>query len=121
VKNQQHSQSAFSDDSLGLNPDFVVCGGPTANGWVRLFASKDLTRAELDVVEDYEDIDISWYRVEMLPRRTHRTITLSTVLKHLIIIEAPDYKTAWESLFKDWSPERAAKPAITKGQPQLEA
>jgi hypothetical protein len=93
-----------------------MCGSP-APGGVRLLASKDMTDAELNAQYSYQDID-PWG--EFPPMLTSRRITLTAGLKTFVMIEAPDYPTAFRVLFEQWTPgpdERVALP----GMPAIEA
>lgn len=96
-----------------FRPDFVICGGPLETGGVRLFASKELTHAELSAVMQYQDL--YWDYASLIPDAralTYQRITLSVHMKTFVIIDAPDYKSAFEHLFKDWSPDHPARKAI---------
>ena len=98
-------------------PDWVMCGTPTAGG-VRLLASKDMTHAELEAQFGYQDIDIGL--MDPLPVMTSQRITLTAGLKTFIVIDAPDYPSAFRALFEQWTPgpgEHAALPGI----PAIEA
>lgn len=95
-------------------PDWVMCGCPVPGG-VRLLASKDMTHAELSADYGWADID-AWSP----PVLTSRRITLTSGLKTFIMIEAPDYPSAFAALFEQWTPgpgEHAALPGI----PAIEA
>lgn len=91
-------------------PDWVMCGMPHGSG-VRLLASKDMTHAELSADFGYEDTSGPWEP----PALTSRRITLTSGLKTCVMIEAPDYPSAFTALFEQWTPgpgEHAALPGI---------
>jgi hypothetical protein len=98
-------------------PDWVMCGCP-APGGVRLLASKDMTHAELEAQFDWgPDTDTWGFSPPVL--RGQR-ITLTAGLKTFIVIDAPDYPSAFRALFEQWTPgpgEHAALPGI----PAIEA
>lgn len=106
----------ISIDPAGFSrPDWVMCGMPW-NGGVRLLASKDMTHAELAADYGWADTD-PWDGPPML---TSRRITLTSGLKTFVLIEAPDYPSAFAALFEQWTPgpgKRAALPSI----PAIEA
>jgi hypothetical protein len=104
----------LSPDVAGFGrPDWVMCGCP-APGGVRLLASKDMTHAELEVAYDWADTG----RWPPIPRG--QRITLTAGLKTFIVIDAPDYPSAFRALFEQWTPgpgEHVALPGI----PAIEA
>jgi hypothetical protein len=99
-------------------PDWVMCGCPTAGG-VRLVASKDMTHAELEMQFGYQDIyDGGLTAAYALP--VSRRVTLTAGMTTFVMIDAPDYPTAFRALFEQWTPgpgERVALPGI----PAIEA
>lgn len=106
-------------------PDWVMLGCPAPppkQGKVWLIASRELNRADLEVVQRNEDIfwDLP-YPVTAVT--TSRSITLSCELGKFVLIEADDYAAAFNALFKQWTPqpgERAAlpgTPALPPGEP----
>jgi len=105
------------DTNLSMLPVFAVTGGLLEDGRVRLFASKDLTRAELQVVVDHTDV--TWDGVNVDTRATGYQITLGTRMRHFIIIDAPDWDAAWDYLFKHWSPKPEPKKALGPGQQEI--
>jgi len=99
-------------------PDWVMCGTPHAGG-VRLFASKDMTHAALEANFGRHVIDDGTLSGAWGPVISQR-ITLTAGLKTFIVIDAPDYPTAFRALFEQWTPdpgERAALPGV----PAIEA
>ena len=95
-------------------PDWVMCGTPHGAG-VRLLASKDMTHAELSADYDWGEIDV-WSPPVLRSQR----ITLTAGMKTVIMIEAPDYPSAFRILFEQWTPgpgEHVALPGI----PAIEA
>jgi hypothetical protein len=98
------------------HPDWVMVGVPH-NGGVRLLASKEMTHAELSADFGYADIGMTGWDP---PALTSRRITLTAGMRTFIMIEAPDYPSAFAALFEQWTPgpaERAALPGI----PAIEA
>lgn len=105
-------------------PDWVMCGAPNPSGGVRLIASKELNRAELEAQFEYEDI---WDGGLFAPAgltpvgrvlRSHR-YSLTADMRTFVVIDAPDYPSAFRSLFEGWSPEPASRAAIGEGQREL--
>lgn len=79
-------------------PDWVVIGGQYEDK-VILWASKSLLRAELETLCINPD-DICWRGLPPLYK-----VNLHVSMKEdYVMICAPDYPTAWQSLFKIWSP-----------------
>jgi hypothetical protein len=102
------------------NPDWVMCGMRLATGGVRLLASKELTLAELEVMVERQDI--FWAPGDILPVAqavTSQRMTLTTHMRTFVVIDAPDYPSAFSDLFRDWSPEGDVRLAITTGQGEL--
>jgi hypothetical protein len=83
-------------------PDFVICGTPNPNGGVRLIASRELNYAELSMESSYARID-DW--LVSIPLMTSYRVRLTTDMRTCVLIDAPDYATAFEHLFRDWSPD----------------
>jgi hypothetical protein len=80
-----------------------MCGFEPQPGRVVLFASKDLTQAELE-----ERVDDPWDQWVADPRRirvSRREFILSTTMRSLVRIEAADWASAFSGLFARWSPE----------------
>jgi hypothetical protein len=105
-------------------PDWVMLGvpGPVPGGKVWLIASRELTRAELEVAVNYEDI----WDDEVFPVTsvlTSRKITLSCQMGKFVLIEADDYAAAFNALFEQWSPQPGQRvalpgtPALPPGEP----
>jgi len=107
----------LSPNAAGFGrPDWVMCGCP-ARGGVRLLASKDMTHAELEARFDWADINMGTY---LSPHLRSQRITLTAGLKTFVMIDAPDYPSAFRALFEQWTPgpgEHAALPGI----PAIEA
>jgi hypothetical protein len=96
-------------------PDWVMCGMAGPAGGVRLLASKDMTHAELSA--DYDWADIGPWSPPML---RSRRITLTSGLKTFIVIDAPDYPSAFRALFEQWTPGPGERAALA-GIPAIEA
>jgi len=117
---RQHAIFGDPNSQFMFRPDFVICGGPLDDG-VRLFASKELTHAELQMV--MESQDVFWDYSSLIPDArvlTNRRITLSVHMRTFVIVDAPDYGTAFEYLFKDWSPDQPKRKAIDPAQMAIE-
>jgi hypothetical protein len=110
-------RQALSPNAAGFGrPDWVMCGTPGPLG-VRLLASKDMTHAELEAKFDHVMADTGW---DVFPHSVSQRITLTAGLKTFIVIDAPDYPSAFRALFEQWTPgpgEHAALPGI----PAIEA
>jgi hypothetical protein len=98
-------------------PDWVMVGTTMPSG-VRLLASKELTHAELEAQFDraapWDAYDFS------IPPVVSQRITLAAGMRTFIVIDAPDYPSAFRSLFESWTPgpgEHAALPGV----PAIEA
>jgi hypothetical protein len=84
-----------------------------------LYASTELTRAELAAEVDTYEIGDWVYGYE---QRTLQAIrhTLTAEMKTWVVIQAPDYATAFEALWRSWSPGTAgSRPALTPRRPEL--
>jgi hypothetical protein len=110
----------MSPGAFGISsrPDWVMCGVTLPSGGVRLIASKELTRADLEAQWEraYPQFD-TW---EVLsPPFGHARITLTTEIRGFVMIEAPDYPAAFKALFEDWAPQAPPRPGISEGQQEL--
>lgn len=103
-------------------PDWVMVGMPAPNGaGVWLIASKDLNSAELKADFDRQWVNIGDPFEQVIPGPVIRSeYTLTAVLRRFVLIEAADYPAAFTALFKHWSPEPDARPAISPGLPGIE-
>lgn len=83
-----------------LAPDWVMIGCAMPNEKVRLVASKDLNEAELHCVAQEMQ---TWSFTRMLPplRIYHLTASMRT----FVMVEADSYPSAFEGLFRQWSPD----------------
>ncbi len=98
-----------------MRPDWVMLGMPLPNGWVRLVASQTLSQVQLETYvnnvpnfyDPYGVVDVKWRYV------------LTAELSSFVLIDAVDYPTAFERLFKEWSPQ-GKHMAIDQGQKELE-
>jgi hypothetical protein len=102
-------------DSYG-RPDWVMCGMPW-NGGVRLLASKDMTHAELEAKFDHVNVECG---LVYLPVLAGHRITLTAGMSTFIVIDAPDYPSAFAALFEQWTPGPADRVALP-GIPAIEA
>lgn len=102
-------------------PDFTICGMERPEGGVRLIASKTLSYVELRA--DYRRQDIFWEPRDIMPVASVLTsydLILSTHMANFIVIDAPDYPSAFEELFRKWRPERDERTGIDQGHPAIE-
>jgi hypothetical protein len=97
-------------------PDWVMCGMPQPGrmGWVRLIASKELNTAELQA--EYSRPDIAYEPLFLDPSSVRQRFFLTAEMRTFVIIDAPDYPSAFKSLFEGWTPEPAARPALGEGR-----
>lgn len=113
----------MSDYRAGIDsvrPDWVMLGMPGPTG-VLLIASKKLTYAELTVELDrmilYDGLfpaAVPWLR----PVR--QDISVKVHMRDFVLIEALDYQTAFDELFKTWSPTPDQPKEISTGPRELE-
>lgn len=80
-----------------------MVGMQLPDGRVRLIASKTLSLAELEMRADYE-VFSSWYEPHGRPIRTSQVYTLHADMLNFTLIEADDYPSAFEGLFRTWNP-----------------
>jgi hypothetical protein len=82
-------------------PDFVILGVQADDG-VYVYASKDLTKAELEAITERREIDPDgiWRRFES--GRT--TIILTATMREVILVKGDTYAEAFRSLFASWTP-----------------
>lgn len=124
--------TAYSGD-----PDWVMVGVPGpldeeigGGQGVWLFASKDLTRAELEAeiprlaydIWQQEQERLAWmtgsiFPPPLPPPRPEYKITAT--MRKFIVIQARTYPEAFKALFDKWSPEPDAPPAL-EGQRAIE-
>lgn len=90
---------------MSMMPDFVIVGTPRPEGGVRLIASKELTRAELDVQIDTQDIFDVEYLDPVSIQVTGTRYCLTADFRRFVVIDAPDYATAFTDLFRYWTPD----------------
>lgn len=96
---------------MGLRPDWVMLGVGQPDGGVALIASKELTRAELEYEASFEDI-CSYGLWAPLRVQTTAVYRLTAEMREWVFITAPDYETAFSTLFGQWRPERARRPEL---------
>lgn len=94
--------------SMQTRPDFVVVGASDPDGGVILLASKDLHQAELKAVADLER---DWGNEGRRIRIRH-TYMLTTEMGSVTVVRAPDYSTAWRTLFQTWTPPEPRQAAL---------
>jgi len=88
-------------------PRWVMCGVDIPGERpCRLIASNTLRLAELTAEYEYADlVDPSHIMYQAI--MTHATLTLTTVMRNMVIIDGPDWRTCFEELFRKWSPSGA--------------
>lgn len=97
-------------------PDWVMCGMPQPGGdGVRLIASKELDRAELEAQVSRLEV----WPGEMFPDPVSQRFLLTAEMRTFTVIDAPDYAVAFRTLFEGWTPGPASRPALTDGQREL--
>lgn len=98
-----------------------MCGMTKADGSVRLIASQELNRAELEAERELQH-DFGWMGPApfMLPGPLSYRIILTTDMRSCVFIDAPDYPAAFRGLFEQWSPQPAARTGI-EGQREITA
>jgi hypothetical protein len=98
-------------------PDFVITGATTSSG-VRIIASRKLVNTELNV-----DFPRHEFLFNEIPYPGPADITLTTRLRHFIVIDAPDYPSAMAGLFDAWrkQDEQEGRAPAIGGMPALEA
>lgn len=96
-------------------PDWVVLGTPTTDGKVAIYASKDLTEAELRYEAEH-DYDFLAMRTVLLSRRIELTVGMRTYT----VVVADTYEQALRHLFDTWSPE-PDRPTIEPAQRAISA
>lgn len=85
-------------------PDWVVLGAHQHDGKVAVYASKDLTDAELRYDIDYDDdpYEFAYIRHRCVRRGIyHVTVGMRT----FTVVVADTYEQALRTLFETWSPE----------------
>lgn len=100
-------------------PDFVIVGGPARGGGVELWASTELSHAELEALIPRPDLtDLLTEPLELRPVRPV-TYTLTAGLARYVLVRAPDYRAALEALTADpgWDPGSAGGGPLAIGPP----
>lgn len=97
-----------------LSPDWVILGVSAPPG-VMLYASSDLTEAELQVEMGDPSFGDSW---EVRARPTVTRVVMKTTMKTYVWVRGTDYADAIRTLFEHWSPERKG-PQQLPTQPSL--
>lgn len=96
-----------------LRPEWVILGAPQPDGSVMIFASSELSTAELKAEVKTHDIRStdSW----PVRKTVEPTYTLTVVMPNFVMIHAPTYADALKHLFTKWSPpEPGVRPAINQ-------
>jgi len=91
-------------------PDWVMMGVPHGGG-VRLYASRELNAAELEMARDYVEVDP--FDLFEPARLTPWQIKLTVEMRTFYVIEALTYQDAFAGLFKTWSPDDARRKELT--------
>jgi hypothetical protein len=101
-----------------MRPDWVMLGVPRPGGGVRLYASRELTHAELELrlehdVRAFLDGDLAGLSERM---------DINVGMRHFTLVEADTYPEALAHLLDVWSPEpqpTAPAGALPAGRPAL--
>lgn len=99
------------EDRTRMPPDFVICGAPRANGGVAIFASRELTQAELNA-ELIEHTDIYGILAAVEPNPVDVRYVLTATTKSFVQVVAEDYVSALRRLFEEWTPPTADRVAL---------
>lgn len=92
-----------------MQPDWAIIGIRWETG-VAIIASNELTYGELkiewnDIRSEYYGLCEKVYAHDMVP-----DIQAMVRARRVLWLQGPDYKTVWENLMKQWSPQpKAAK------------
>lgn len=99
----------MSDEQI--RPDFVILGVPAEDA-VYVYASQDLTKAELEAVVEEE-------RVRSLAdwRPPRREYTLTATMKAFTVARGETYADAFRALFESWTPPER-RPYVLPGAPR---
>lgn len=89
-------------------PEWTIVGGRIVGGRYRIIASKELTSAGLTYDATVERIPGDDLLNPFATVVTSRTITMSCVIRHFVIIEAGSYGACLEALFANWAPDGPA-------------
>jgi hypothetical protein len=99
-----------------MRPDWVMLGVDRGAEGVMVFASSNLSIAELRVIVN-EPVDFGY---ELLRRfdPSDRYFELETTMHDYVFVVGPDYATALRTLLGRWQPERGRQTALPS-QPGL--
>lgn len=110
----------MSDAMTYMLPDWVILGTANRDGdGVIIYASADLTEAELRVVER-SDLSDGWPGPKEAFLRASRVdhVVMSTKMKTYIWVRGATYEDALRTLFEQWEPKRQDRSAVGP-QPSL--
>lgn len=101
-----------------FHPDFVILGFRRSADEVEVWASNDLTRAELQALMHDE------YPESVLGRVVRPLVygyELRAGLRTFLLIRAPTYSAALRALMDQWNPDQPPEQkALTQSRPELE-
>lgn len=93
-------------------PSWVIAGVDMGSR-VRLFASDQLTHGELKmIVDESEAIEHYGLLVHTMPKPR---IFLTLEMREFVMIDAVDWRSAFEGLFRQWAPGGGPRLAIGSG------
>jgi hypothetical protein len=94
-----------------MRPDWVMLGVSAEDG-VYIFASSDLTEAELEAVADEHEVfsDSIFRRFEPINRRFYLRATMKT----FTMVKGATYGEALRNLFNSWTPPEPERKAINE-------
>lgn len=100
----------------GDRPDWVMLGVPQPNGKGAIFASTDLTEAELRHETEMD----KWARWSLVPPTRHLVtrIFLEVQMRTYVMVVADTYAEALATLLREWKPERQSQHALDLSGPR---
>jgi hypothetical protein len=103
VRTDYPARASYGKSRLSA-PNWVMLGIDMPDGSVRLFVSDKLTQSELEL---QMNLSFDWLSLaDVRALISSRTLTLTTWMSDLVIINALDYRSAFEALFKTWTPQQ---------------
>lgn len=98
-------------------PDWVMLGVAGDDGSVYIYASSDMTQAELEAVRDEPDL-FDPYDASRTFRQDLRII-LRAEMKTVTVVRGETYAQALRILLQGWTPPEPARPAISEAPKAL--
>ncbi len=103
----------MTDPYMVLTPDFVIVGCTNDRG-VRLLASTELTKAELEC-----HLPEKFYADLIAPPERGRVVIEMTVgMKRFKLVDAPTWAEAFRHLFDEWAPNVTHPPKALPASPR---